>query len=239
MGFKTNGGYLSPLLLLLLTWSLYKKEGTNLSALGINVKRKNIFFLPLGIGIGILFFSTLLFVQMQYHGINIVVNKNADFRLIIGGIFFLLPVAINEELIFRGYCYKKTIERTGITNANLIFAFLFIVWHWVALNAWGNFGMMLGLITTGFGHLLFATAFLKSATLYFPIGIHLGNNWAQRYLFSTDMGGINTKPSNDVFFLLANSKQNFSQFHSILSFMITLTCFLTFTLIIWKWPKAK
>ena len=54
-------------------------------------------------------------------------------------------------------------------------------------------------ITIPVGHLLFATALLKSKTLFFPIGIHLGNNWATRHLITTIDNG-------DSFFFITNQR---------------------------------
>ena len=122
-------------------------------------------------------------------------------------------------------------------QANLIFAAIFIVYHWIALNAWGNYGLMLGLFTTGFGHILFAVALLKSKTLYFPIGIHLGNNWAQRHLFSANMGGINENPSNDTLFILSSTNQDTSLLHIISSYGISIAFFLLSTWTIWKYKR--
>ncbi|GAA4320258.1 CPBP family intramembrane glutamic endopeptidase [Compostibacter hankyongensis] len=240
-GYNPVVGYFSAVLLLLLTGLLYRWEGKSLSELGLNFKQGNIYFLPLGIIVGILFFCVLLFAQMLHNGIHIRFNKNADYTLIAGGIFILFQAVCIEELIFRGYCFKKAVDHAGIPKANLIFAFLFIVWHWIAFNAWGNYGLMLGLITTAFGHLLFSTALLRSGTLYFPIGIHLGNNWAEHYLFSASMEGPNARPSNGVLFILTgpDPRQDPSQFHVIIGYMITFICFLLFTWVIWKWPKKR
>ena len=152
------------------------------------------------------------------------------------GLWFLLGSVLIEEFIFRGYCFKKTYQEIGVFKANLIFAFLFIVHHWFALNAWGNWGMMLGLITTGFGHFLFATAFIQSRTLFLPIGIHLGNNWAQRHIFSIKTMGIaDNTPLNDSLFYIRVTQQEFSTLHTIGSYCISFACFLLSTYLIWKW----
>lgn len=238
MGFQPYSGYVSTFILLIFTWYMYRKEGNGLSELGLSLKNKNTYFLPLGFIAGVLYFVVLISLQVLYHGIKIRINDEVDWLLLSGGIFFLLQSVLNEELIFRGYCLNKTMERVGMLKANLIFAFFFVVWHWVALSAWGNYGMMLSLGITGLGHFLFATSLLKSGTLFFPIGIHLGNNWAQRYLFSAGMEGINTNPSNDILFILTPTKSDFSLFHNLFAYLITIACFLVFIWILWKWKKS-
>lgn len=173
---------------------------------------------------------------MLQNDISIQWNTNINWGLLFNGLWFLLGSVMIEEFIFRGYCFKKTYEQIGIVKTNALFAFLFIVFHWFVLDAWGNWGMMLGLITTGFEHLLFATAFIQSRTLFLPIGIHLGNNWAQRHFFSVkNMGIADTTTLNDSLFSITVADQQFSTGHIIGSYFITFACFLLSTYLIWKW----
>jgi membrane protease YdiL (CAAX protease family) len=215
-------------------WFLYRLEGKNLSELGLT--GRSFYLLPIGLLIGIVYFSVLFGLQMVRNDIKIEFNNQFNGLLIFNGLLFLLGSVLIEEFIFRGYCFKKTYQELGIAKANWIFAFLFIVYHWMALNAWGNWGMMLGLITTGFGHLLFATAFVQSRTLFLPIGIHLGNNWAQRHFFSIkSMGVADSSSLEDSLFSITVANQNDSTFHTIGSYLVTFTCSLFATYLIWKW----
>jgi membrane protease YdiL (CAAX protease family) len=235
LGYQTIGGYVSPFVLLLLTWLLYKKQGKNLSELGLDPKRRNIYFLPLGLLTGILFLTFALFVQTINEKITFQLNPNANYSGVAVGLFFLLQGVLNEELIFRGYCLDKTMQRIGIFKANLVFAFLFMVWHWISWNAWGNYGMMLSSITTAFGHFLFATALLSARTLYFSIGIHLGINWASNYLFSLrdNAGRI------DVLFNVSTAEQTPTAMHDLTNILLTLLCYLAVIGLIWKAGKRR
>ena len=230
LGYQSMGGYLAPSILLLLTWLLYKKEGKNLSALGLYPNIRNILLLPLGIMIGILLISLALFAQMLNEEINIRLNPRVSYMNAFTGFFFLLQGVLNEELIFRGYCLDKTMKRMGIIKANLLFAFLFMVWHWFAWNAWGDWGTMLGAITTAFGHFLFATALLSSGSLFFPIGIHWGCNWASFYLFSLRSGSSATH----TIFLVSSPETDKSLLHNFINIFITLVCFAIAIGVIWK-----
>lgn len=87
-------------------------------------------------------------------------------------------------------------------------------------------------------HLLFSTALLKSGTLYYPIGIHLGNNWAAHHLFSSGTGGIDPTPSGDAFFVVTVPAGDPSQIQIITGYLITFLCFLIFTWIIRKWQRT-
>jgi membrane protease YdiL (CAAX protease family) len=217
---------IAVMLLFLFTYFLYKKEGKTVSALGINGRWENLRYIPLGLLSGILFFCLLFFFQKLYNGLSISVNPNANYGFIITGLALALPGVLMEELIFRGYCLQKTVLKIGAVRANILFAFLFIVWHWLAFNAWGNWGLMLSMITTGFGHVFFAVAFSRSQTLLFPIALHLGNNWASRNLFSLNMGQIvNPKQTSDSLFLISAPAAQFSTPHVVIGYAITIGCF--------------
>jgi membrane protease YdiL (CAAX protease family) len=154
------------------------------------------------------------------------------------GLFAFVQGVINEELIFRGYCFKSATERIGVTKSNILFAFLFVVWHWISFNAWGNMALMLGLFTTAFGHLLFSTSLLKSGTLYFPFAIHLGNNWAGKHLFATGMeSALHDVPVHDaVFYVSAGSSIDNSIGHTLTNYGLTISCMLLFIIMVWKYP---
>jgi membrane protease YdiL (CAAX protease family) len=237
LGYNTLGGYLSPLLLLMFTYWLYKRKGESLNALGLNTDFNNSKLLLLGLLIGVLFSTTVLMLQVWNNNLTIHYNKNANWLLIYVGLFFFVQGVLNEELIFRGYCFKTTVEKIGITKANLIFGFLFVVWHWISFNAWGNMALMLGLFTTAFGHLLFSTSLLRSGTLYLPIGIHIGNNWAGKFLFATGMqSSVQDGPVDDaVFYVSASQNLDNSLFHVLTNYGLTVGTMLFFTWAIWKY----
>jgi membrane protease YdiL (CAAX protease family) len=194
--------------------------------LGITGRWKNLLYIPLGLFIGIVFFCMLFFFQKLYNGLSISVNPKANYGLIVTGLALALPGVLMEELIFRGYCLQKTVHQIGAVRANILFAFFFVAWHWLAFNAWGNWGLMLSLITTGFGHVFFSVALSRSQTLFFPIALHLGNNWASRNLFALNMGEtVDPKQANDSFFLISTPAVQFSTTHVVIGYAITIGCF--------------
>jgi membrane protease YdiL (CAAX protease family) len=232
--FTSWANHLKAGVVFLTIWFLYGLEGKNLSELGLTSRL--FYLLPVGLGIGILYFCMLFGLQMLQNNISIHWHSNINWGLIFNGLWFLLGSVLIEEFIFRGYCFKKTYEQIGALKANLIFGFLFMVYHWFALNAWGNWAAMLGLVTTAFGHILFATAFIQSRTLFLPIGIHLGNNWAQRHFFAIkNMGIADTTTLNDSLFSITVVEQQASTGQVLGSYFITFMCFLLTTYLIWKW----
>ena len=228
--------WIAVVLLLALTIYFLKKEGRGLSALGLRYRSFPHFFV--GMLLGLICFCVLVIVQIWYNHYSLTSLANVDYGLVLLGLWALLPGVLMEELIFRGYCFVGTTRRIGFPKANLIFAFMFIVWHWIALNAWGNAGFMLSLITTGFGHLFFAVGLKRSGTLFFPIGVHLGNNWASRNGFGYQLSG-GPVGEHDTIFAMTGDASSFSTLHTIISYLITISIFLLFTWLTTVWYEGK
>ena len=219
--------WLAVLLLLGATFFFYRRNYSNSAELGLTLPLFGR-YLSVGLAWGIAIFCALLLEQSGFNGISVTRSTNVNFGLVFAGLLFALPGVLMEELIFRGYCFQRTIDRIGFVKANWIFAFLFIVWHWVAMNTWGNWPMMLSLITTGFGHVFFAVGIRRTGTLWFPIAAHLGNNWASRNIFGYSMtGGAVT--GSDSIFILSGGSANTSTTHIVLSYLITIGIFLLIT----------
>lgn len=219
--------WLAVLVLLGLTLFLYRRKQKGLSELGLSPPLFGRYF-PVGLFWGIAIFCALLLAQAGFNSITITRSANVNFGLVFTGLLYALPGVLMEELIFRGYCFQRTVDRIGFAKANWIFAFLFIVWHWVAFQAWGNWPVMLSLITTGFGHLFFAVGLRKTGTLWFPIAAHLGNNWASRNIFGYSMTG-DAVTGSDSIFVLSGGNAATGTTHVMLSYLITLGIFLLFT----------
>src|SRR3954464_11425661 len=79
------------------------------------------------------------------------------------------------------------------------------------------------------GHLLFATALLKSKTLLFPIGLHWGNNWASSYL-------LGTSKNEYVIFYTSHQQLITTWTPFIIILLIFNGFFLLVTFLIWKAP---
>lgn len=227
--------------ILFITWQAYKKEGKNLSELGMNLRLRNFGFGILGLFIGGIFIIPLVYTIAFIKGYSVVFNQNFNGSYVLSGLWLLLPTVLLEELAFRGICFKKSVEISSVTTANIIFATLFILSHWINLGAFGNPVLMTILLITGLGHILYATAFLKSKTLYFPIGIHLGNNWVTYFVFSNldinDLTKGKVKPS--LINVISDEKNPQLNGQFILTTIVTAIFFVLFILAIQKWTVTK
>lgn len=221
--------FVAPILLFGVTWFLYKKDNKSLKDIGLNFNVKNISFLPLGVLIGALAILGAKYVRTLYTGETLEVATSINYATLLSAFYFILPQVATEEFLFRGYLFKKTIEVSNVVIANVIFSILFMLIHVLDENVLKNKGMIIMLvIAIPIGHLLFATALVKSKTLFFPIGLHLGNNWATRHL-------ITNSNSGDSLFFIPNG----ATFDAWIPFITMLVLyngfFLLVTFTIWKW----
>ena len=221
--------YSATICLLIATWILFKSDKKSLKDIGLNLKSKNLAFLPLGILIGIIAFLIAKYVRAIYTGEIFNLSSVINYKNILYGFYTMLPMVAVEEFLFRGYLFKKTIEISSVIKANIIFSILFMLVHVFDSGIINSIPMIIfTVITIPIGHLLFATALLKSKSLYFPIGIHLGNNWATRHLITNSNDGES--------FLYITNIARFDTWTSFIIFILIWNLFyLLVILIIWKW----
>lgn len=221
--------FASTICLLLATWVLFLTDKKSLNSIGLNFKLKNLKFLPLGILIGASVFLLAKYFRALYTGEVFNVSEVINYKSIFYGLYIILPTVAVEEFLFRGYLFKKTIEISSVVKANIIFSILFMLIHVFDRNVINNPGMIVFLvISIPVGHLFFATALLKSKSLFFPIGIHLGNNWATRHLITDSYNGES--------FLFISNNASFETWPSFIFFILFWnSIFLIATFIIWKW----
>lgn len=221
--------YSATIFLLIATWILFKSDKESLNSIGLNFKRKNLAFLPLGIFIGAVAFLIAKYLRAIYSGEVFNISDSLNYQNILLGFYIMLPMVAVEEFLFRGYLFKKTIEISSIIKANIIFSILFMFVHVFDNGVINNIPMIIfTVITIPIGHLLFATALLKSKSLFFPIGIHLGNNWATNHLITTNNDGNS--------FLFITEQATFETWTSFIIFILLWNSFfLLVTFIIWKW----
>ena len=226
---KTYFPYTAAILLCFTTWILYKTENKSLHEIGLVLNLKKLSFLPLGVILGAIVFLTTKYARALYTGEVIILSETINYKTILYSLYFILPTVAVEEFLFRGYLFKKTIEKSNVTIANITFSILFMIIHVFDENVLKNPGMIIFLtLSIPVGHLLFATALLKSKTLFFPIGLHLGNNWATQHVISTNNNG------DSILYITNNA--TFDTWPSFIGFLLIFNgVFLFFTFLIWKW----
>lgn len=175
--------FVGEALLVLATWILYRTDRQNLSALGLNVSLKNGSYLLSGLVIGIAALLAATWLRTLYTGEVWHLSSSVDAVSLARSLYYVLPNVMVQELMFRGYLFTKAISRFGAVKANVLFAVLFALMHVADREVVTNPAKMIALgVCTAVGHLWFATALLRSKTIWFPIGLHWGNNWAVMHL---------------------------------------------------------
>ncbi|MEV0745358.1 CPBP family intramembrane metalloprotease [Streptomyces sp. NBC_00184] len=107
----------------------------------------------------------------------------------IGLIGFMAAAAVTEELLFRGVLFRLVEERTGTWIALTLTGALFGLAHLFNPDAdlWGAVA-----IAIEAGGML-AAAYAATRTLWLPIGVHFGWNFAASGIFSTEVSGNDTQ----------------------------------------------
>lgn len=123
-----------------------------------------------------------------FHGLHWKQGGGASFQELMAGAWLYLAVAVNEELLFRGYLFQRLLKGTGTWISLLLMGLWFAYAHWDnpgmagAVRIWA----MLNIFLAG---LILGLAYLKTRRLALPMGIHLGWNWAQGSLLGFGVSG--------------------------------------------------
>lgn len=102
------------------------------------------------------------------------------------GLFgFMAAAAVTEELMFRGILFRIVEERTGTWIALVLTGLVFGLMHLGNQHAslWGAIA-----IAVEAGGML-AAAYAATRTLWVPIGVHFGWNFAAAGVFGTEVSG--------------------------------------------------
>ena len=176
---------------LLISWLIiWLFEKGSLQVLGFNPTKKRligfvIFFLVTALCCSSDFFMRMLFAKQQWE-----LNPKLTANLILTGIWWIVKSVMFEELIFRGVLFYILIKKLGHSKAIIISATAFGIYHWFSQGSLGNpLQMAITFVTTDIMGLVFAYAYSKTFSLYYPIALHLGWNLTSSVIFSKSILG--------------------------------------------------
>lgn len=224
--------FVGELLLVLVTVYLYRQEPKPLFPLCVLPLQRNIGYLFLGLVLGVLALLGATFLRTLYTGDVWHLSTTVHWPSLAKGLYFILPTVAVQELMFRGYLFTKTISRYGVVKANVIFAIVFMLVHVIDRDVLQHLPKMIWLIICiPIGHLWFASGLLRTKTLFFPIGLHWGNNWAGQYLI-----GGNNKSGETLFYF--TDQQVFNTWPPYIILLLLFNGF--FLLVVWAtWRLGK
>jgi membrane protease YdiL (CAAX protease family) len=106
--------------------------------------------------------------------------------LILSAVLFIIA-ALAEEVLFRGYPLQ-TLSRAGLVIVGVLLTSVpFAAIHLNNPNSTGAFPF----INTALAGIWLAVAFLRTRSLWFPLGVHWAWNWALGSLFGLPVSGLN------------------------------------------------
>lgn len=160
-------------------------EKEDLSVLGLKPTQSRItyfflFVLIAGFCSSITFLQRMLFASESW-----ILNPSLTWQLTVNAIGYNIKSVLYEELIFRGVIFYILIKKLGSTKAIVISAIAFGIYHWFTYEVFNDPVKMIWIfvITFSAGY-VYALGFYKTNSLYTPIGMHLGWNIVQSFIFS-------------------------------------------------------
>lgn len=105
--------------------------------------------------------------------------------VVAGDFALFLIAAASEEAMFRGYPFQVLAQRFGPAVATVVTSIAFAFAHGQNPNV-----TAFGLVNIFLAGVLLAVAYLKTLSLWFATGVHVGWNWAMASLFDLPVSGI-------------------------------------------------
>ena len=144
----------------------------------------------MGFGFGLL---TLLFLVFWVTGLVDVTAGAMNSTVAISMskfLFLFILVGFFEELMTRGYLFQAFIEGSNRWIAAIILSLAFSLIHMANPNFSAS-----GALNIFLAGMLLSIAYLKTLSLWMPIGIHIAWNWTQGPLWGMNVSGIDIKDS--------------------------------------------
>lgn len=166
-------------------WAFRTVTKKPIRELGLQFRKDSIYQLVFGLIFGAVSIS-LVFVILNLTGhISIAISGlNFSTDLLTGLIIFLL-VGFSEEIFFRGYVMSALDQMKKPWAVILLSSFIFSIAHL------GNPNLtVLGIINIGFVGVLFAFMYVKTKSLWMPIGYHITWNYFQGNIWGLPVSGL-------------------------------------------------
>lgn len=164
-------------------------EHLTLSDLGIKFDRMARRFFAFGLFYGFLVFCFAAGIAMLFPSLDFVLNPEIDWQsfvvsMLAAGFFLSAPAAF-EEALFRGYILQTFVRARMAFFGVIVTSALFAGVHQMNPNL-----SNIAIFNTFLAGIWFATAYLISNNLWFPIAIHFAWNWTQVAIFGMELSGF-------------------------------------------------
>lgn len=168
--------------LLGVTWAALRTEGASLRALGLALTPRRAVEFGAGFAVASALFIVVALVRAASVGADWTFDPDAGLRAALVGIPTAFILMFSEELLFRGYAFRKAEALWGAPVALTASALLFGAYHVVGSGYWGV-GAFFLFAMPALGGFVFGAAALRTGGLALPLGLHLGGNWVNASVF--------------------------------------------------------
>ena len=167
---------------------LLSRDGRGFSALGFYVHRVSLIETSTGLGFGILLGLVVVILMALSGGLSWHQEPGVWLDWFVQGgaalIFLALPAAA-EEAFLRGYPLQALAEFFGPAWAVFVTSVVFAFLH---ISNPGLTGLaFLNLISAG---ILLGVVYIRTGSLWWATGVHLGWNWAHGYIADVPVSGL-------------------------------------------------
>ncbi len=171
---------------LLLSWLLlWIIERKNLSVLGFYPSANRLWHFFLFMILTAACCASGFLMKIYFGNQSWILNPDLSACLLLKGAWWNIKSVLFEELAFRGALLYILYKRIGAFRAIAISAIAFGIYHWFSFGVIGNpVSMAVVFMITGLMGLVLAFGYVRSLSLYIPIGIHFGWNFTQIFVFS-------------------------------------------------------
>jgi membrane protease YdiL (CAAX protease family) len=159
-----------------------KRKATELSRFRVSL-------LPLGAFVGLVWFALLML--MLYAAGHYQISGVGLPNRVLSAAIFALGTAIWEEVTFRGLLFRVSEQTFGTWIGVLASAVVFGAIH--GLNPNASLAASIAIILES--GVLLAAAYFATRTLWLPIGLHFGWNFAEDFIFGVRTSGHAARPA--------------------------------------------
>lgn len=218
------------LILLIMLKLVEKKKFKDIGFDSLKLRSKDLLF-GLLFGAGSIFIIFLILVLTGNATVDAMKTPNFTVSALWGMVLFIL-VGVKEELLSRGYCITVLNQMKKPWLSVIISSIIFSSLHLLNPNV-----KPLGLLNIVMVGVLFGYMYIKSGSLWMPIGYHITWNYFQGNVFGFPVSGM----AQDSIFVLSSYKDNLLTGGAFgpEAGILTTTIIALGMYIIWKLPIRK
>ncbi len=209
-------------------------EGLSLQAIGIGFDRPWLRHLAVGclLGGGLITLAWFVYGWCGWRTVDTPARGSSRWLFLCIGMVFCAATAVQEELVCRGYGFQVLYRRSP-ASALCLGGLVFAGMHY--LNTGGT--SPIALANLFLLHIFFAACYLRTRSLWLPIGLHTGWNFVEAFVLGMPMSG--RKPTKLLFTTTLDTNLWTGREFGPEGGLIVTAILLTATLVSWLWVRQR